>query len=427
MRGAEAEAKLRVVYRKRAKASKAPAPPGYRYLRAAVPPAGPLPVSILSPHSALPDSSPAALTALVRHAVATAVEQYRALLAQLPESKQYPRTWRKGRLTLVRPADWTSGFFPGALWLLSELTGDAAWCEPAARFTAGLESLKDNRRTHDVGFMLYCSFGQGLRLTNLPAYRDVLLAGARSLASRFNPAVGCIKSWDTRTEWPYPVIIDNMMNLELLLWAARSGGEARFREIAVSHADVTLRNHFRPDGSSYHVIDYDPVTGVPRRRQTHQGAADESAWSRGQAWALYGYTFMFRDTGKPEYLEQAHRVARFILQHPRLPADKVPYWDFDAPNLREAPRDASAAAIICSALLELVQLVEPHHRAVYRVFAEDVLRSLCSPAYLAEPGTNGGFILKHSTGSFPRNSEIDVPLNYADYYFLEAISRFLRS
>jgi rhamnogalacturonyl hydrolase YesR len=353
-----------------------------------------------------------------------AAAQYQRLLAQLPSPAAYPRTWTPEKLTVVRAADWTSGFFPGSLWLLSELTGDPTWRDPAAAYTAGLEGMKANRRTHDVGFMLFCSFGQGYRLTQNPHYRDVLLAGAESLLTRFNPAVGCIKSWDTRAEWPYPVIIDNMMNLELLLWATQESGDPKYREIAVSHADVTLRHHFRPDASSYHVVDYDPATGAVRKRQTHQGAADESAWARGQGWALYGFTFMFRETGQPAYLEHAQRVAAFIMNHPRLPADKVPYWDFDAPRIPKAPRDASAAAIISSALLELSRLAGEPEAQAYRAFAIDQLRHLASPEYLAPVGENGGFLLKHSTGSHPRSSEIDVPLNYADYYFLEALLRY---
>jgi hypothetical protein len=371
-------------------------------------------------------SSNAPLQQLLQDSVRFAADQYRFLLSQLSGPRTYPRTWTPDKLTLVRAADWTSGFFPGSLWLLSELTGDECWREPAALYTAGLEGMKANRRTHDVGFMLFCSFGQGYRVTQDPRYREVLLAGAESLVSRFNPKVGCIKSWDTRIEWPYPVIIDNMMNLELLLWAARASGSATHRDIAVSHANATLRNHFRPDASSVHVVDYDPDTGAVRARQTHQGAADSSAWSRGQAWGLYGYTFMFRETRLPAYLEQARRIAAFLIDHPHMPEDKVPYWDFDAPRIPNEPRDASAAAIISSALFELGSFVDDAERKRFHDFAIAQLRSLSSPAYRANVGENGGFLLKHSTGSFPRASEIDVPLNYADYYYLEALSRCLK-
>lgn len=378
---------------------------------------------ITTPSPSQPPGLLPSLPGFAGETIAVAGAQYRHLLAELAGASGYPRTWHRGKLTLVRAADWTSGFFPGSLWLLAQLTGEAQWREPARAFTAGIEGMKANRRTHDVGFMLHCSFGQGYRMTGNPHYREVLLAGAESLITRFNPVVGCIKSWDTRAEWPYPVIIDNMMNLELLLWAARESGNAVYHEIAVRHADTTLRNHFRPDGSSYHVVDYDPATGAVRKKQTHQGAADESAWSRGQAWALYGYTFMFRETRIPAYLAQAEKVAQFIVHHPRLPEDKVPYWDFDAPRSPRPPRDASAAAIISSALLELSSFPECQARTALREFALAQLRSLASPDYLSLPGENGGFLLKHSTGCFPRGTEIDVPLNYADYYLLEALSR----
>jgi hypothetical protein len=271
--------------------------------------------------------------------------------------------------------------------------------------------------------MLFCSYGNALRLTPDPAYRAVLIQGARSLGSRYNPKVGLIRSWDFG-EWKYPVIIDNMMNLELLTWAGRETGEAHFKEIAVRHADKTAANHFRPDASSYHVVDYDPATGEVRGRQTHQGFSDSSAWARGQAWAIYGYTMMFRETGHQHHLEQAKRIARFIMTHPRLPEDKIPYWDFDAPDIPNAPRDASAAAVMASALIELSGMVDAGFGRQCLDLARQQLLSLSSPAYLAKKGENGGFILKHSTGHLPANSEVDVPLNYADYYFLEALLRY---
>lgn len=376
--------------------------------------------------SVLPLATGTPFPALVHDNLAFAAAQYTRMLAQLTTPGTYPRSWHHQKLVLARAADWTSGFFPGSLWYLFEATGEPRWREAAERYTAGLEAMKHNRRTHDIGFMLHCSFGNGFRLTGSPHYRTVLLAGAESLVSRFNPAVGCIKSWDTRAEWPFPVIIDNMMNLELLLWASRETQDPRYREIAIHHADTTLRHHFRPDASSYHVVDYDPATGVVRKRQTHQGAADESAWARGQAWALYGFTFMFREVGDRRYLAQAERVAGFIMNHPRLPPDKVPYWDFDAPKIPKAPRDASAAAIISSALFELTRFAAPDAAARYQAFAAEQLASLASPAYRAPLGANGCFLLEHSTGSFPRGSEIDAPLNYADYYFLEALLRFAR-
>jgi hypothetical protein len=365
------------------------------------------------------------LADVIRDAFATSAKQYDWMLAHQPIQQTMPRTWENGKLVTAITKDWTVGFFPGSLWYLFEGTGEARWRTDAARYTAMLEAEEFNTHTHDVGFILNCSYGNGYRLTGDAAYRSVLLTGASSLSTRFNPVVGCIKSWDRDPKvYTYPVIIDNMMNLELLLWAAKNGGPAQARAIALAHADTTLKNHYRPDGSSYHVVDYDTATGRVLRRITHQGAADESAWSRGQAWGLYAYTVMYRETRDVRYLAQAEKIAGFIMHHPRLPADKIPYWDFDAPNQPNAPRDASAGAIMCSALFELASLTtDPASAARYAALAETQLRSLASPAYLAEPGTNGGFLLKHSTGNKPKGSEVDVPINYADYYFLEALNR----
>ncbi len=367
-----------------------------------------------------------ALKAVIDSALATSAQQYGWMLAHLPAdaAKPLPRTFEHGKLVTIPTRDWTSGFFPGSLWYLFEATGDAKWRASAEKFTAYLEPEQHNTKTHDVGFMLYCSYGNGLRLTGNEAYKAVLLNGAQSLSTRFNPTVGCIKSWDHGVgKFTFPVIIDNMMNLELMFWAARNGPAERYRDIALRHADTTLAHHFRADNSSFHVVDYDPATGKVLQHITHQGTSDDSAWARGQAWGLYGYTVMYRETKDPRYLAQAQKIAAFVMHHPRLPADKVPYWDFDDVKIPNAPRDSSAAAIICSALLELRGYVDAATAASYTAFAEAQLRSLASPAYLAEPGTNGGFLLKHATGNHPKNSEIDVPINYGDYYFLEALVR----
>jgi len=355
----------------------------------------------------------------------TAGAQYATLLDKVQGQPGFPRTYEQGKLTMVGPRDWTSGFFPGSLWYLFEATGDAKWRSAAERYTLLTAPAKFDKSQHDVGFMLGAGYGNGYRLTGNPAYRDALLAGATTLITRFNPKVGAIQSWDVwaNTTWAYPVIIDNMMNLELLMWSARAANEPRYSEVAIAHAHTTLKNHFRPDGSSVHLVDYDPKTGAVRARVTVQGYADASAWARGQAWGLYGYTMMYRETHKPEYLAQARKIAQFYMQHPRLPADKVPYWDFDDPAIPNAPRDTSAAAIASSALLELAGFLDPESARRYRDFAEETLRSLSSSAYLAAPGENGGFLLKHATGHKPAGKEIDVPLNYGDYYFLEALLR----
>ncbi len=365
------------------------------------------------------------IAAVIARDFQAAAAQYRTLLAKVQDRPGFPRTVDGGALVTVGPKDWTAGFFPGSLWYLFEATGDQRWKTAAVRYTAQTAPAKFDKSQHDLGFMLGSGYGNGYRLTNDPAYRDALLAGATTLITRFNPKVGAIQSWDLwpNSTWKFPVIVDNMMNLELLMWAARAANEPRYREIAIAHADTTLRNHFRPDDSSYHLVDYDPQTGAVRARVTVQGFADASSWARGQAWGLYGYTMMYRETRKPEYLAQARRIAAFFMDHPRLPPDAIPYWDFDDSAIPNAPRDASAAAITSSALLELAGFVDAASAARYRAFAERQLRSLSSSDYLAAPGDNGGFLLKHATGHKPAGKEIDVPLNYADYYFLEALLR----
>lgn len=375
---------------------------------------------------------PAAKTAdqkteqLLRENFDVAAQQYAKILKDLAdagEKKLLPRTIKDGKLYSTGARDWVSGFFPGSLWYLYEYTGDTKWRDAARDYCARIESIKDFTGHHDIGFMLYCSYGNGWRLTKDDAYRAVLLRGAESLATRYNPAVGAIKSWE-HGSWAMPVIIDNMMNLELLTWASREGGNQRYREIAIRHAHTTLAHHFREDGSSFHLVDYDPDSGAVRTRQTVQGYANWSAWSRGQAWGLYGYTMMYRETRNPLYLEQAKKIASFLLDHGRLPADKVPYWDYDAPQIPNTARDASAAAIMASACLELSDYVDEKLAKRCIDTARQQLVTLSSPEFRAKAGENCGFILMHSTGHFTRNSEVDVPLNYADYYFLEALLRY---
>jgi hypothetical protein len=272
--------------------------------------------------------------------------------------------------------------------------------------------------------MLYCSFGNGLRLTGEESYNDIMLAGAYSLASRFRPQIGCIQSWNSMRGWQCPVIIDNMMNLEFLMWAFRHSGDSTFYNICVTHSDTTIKNHFRQDYSSYHVVSYDTITGKVEAKQTHQGYADESAWARGQVWGLYGFTTMYRDTKLERYLNQAENIAEFLINHPNMPEDKIPYWDFNAPNIPDALRDASAGAIMASALLELSGYVDSVKSQKYLQVAEKQLRTLASSQYLANQGENGNFILKHGVGHLPGKSEVDVPLTYGDYYFIEALMRY---
>ncbi|TZF83099.1 glucuronyl hydrolase [Pedobacter sp. BS3] len=332
-----------------------------------------------------------------------------------------PRTLENGELKLVASKDWTSGFFPGELWYLYEYNQQTKWLDEAKKFTANIEKEKTNGTTHDMGFKVYCSVGNGYRLTHDAHYRDVLIQSAKTLSTRFNPKTGVIRSWDhNRDKWVNPVIIDNMMNLELLFEATKLTGDSSFYRIAVSHANTTMKNHFRADYSSYHVVDYDPQTGAVLKRGTHQGYSDESAWARGQAWALYGYTMCYRYTKDPAYLSQAEHVANFILNHPNMPADLVPYYDFNAPGIPDEPRDASAAAVIASGLYELSAYSK--QGKFFSGKADKMLYSLTTK-YTAPAGSAKGFILLHSTGSKPGNSEIDVPLSYADYYYLEALLR----
>ncbi|WP_242203532.1 glycoside hydrolase family 88 protein [Aestuariivivens insulae] len=334
----------------------------------------------------------------------------------------YPRSiWPDGEMRMANLGDWTAGFFPGSLWYAYEITQDKFFKEQAERFTSALNPLQFNKNTHDLGFLIFCSYGNGFRLTNNTKYKTVLLNASESLSSRFSETVGCIKSWDFE-RYSFPVIIDNMMNLELLLWASKKFDDEKYAQIAITHANTTLENHFRADNSSFHVIDYDPQTGNIMRKMTAQGYADDSAWSRGQAWGLYGFTMMYRETKNKVYLEQAKKIAAYIINSPNLPTDKIPYWDFNDPFIPHGYRDVSAATIMASALLEL-STFEDSNRTYFN-HAEKILKNLSDDLYLAKPYQNGFFILKHSVGNLPNYSEIDTPINYADYYYLEALIRY---
>ena len=351
----------------------------------------------------------------LKAALEVAVEQDKAQTEVMLELQgEMPKTFENGKLVTANIRWWTSGFFPGSLWLLYEHTGDEELRQYAEHFTSRLESLKDYTGTHDLGFMVFCSYGNGYRLTGNEEYKDVINQASVSLATRFNETVGCIRSWNTgRKEHPeedYIVIIDNMMNLEMLEWSG-------YHDLARKHADTTIANHFRDDYSTYHVVTYNELTGEVTDKRTAQGDADASAWSRGQAWGLYGYTMMYRVTGLERYLEQAVHIADYLI--PRLPEDAIPNWDFDA---EKHMKDSSAGSIMASALIELYGHTGNKE---YLAVAERQLRSLSSPAYLAAVGENGNFILKHGTGHLPAGTEVDVPLTYGDYYFIEAAMRYL--
>ncbi|EIY52280.1 glycoside hydrolase family 88 protein [Bacteroides nordii] len=367
------------------------------------------------------------MDAVIEKGLSVSVEQSKLMAKSIWEQKTLlPRTLDKeGKLITSDSKWWTSGFFPGVLWYLYEATGDTLLKEYACDYTSRVEKEKYNKGNHDVGFMLYCSFGNGYRLTGNEKYKQVLLKGAESLSTRYKDHIGVIRSWDfNRAVWQYPVIIDNMMNLELLEWASKNSDNSRFAAIARSHADVTLKNHFRADYSCWHVVSYDTITGQPEKKHTRQGYSHESSWSRGEAWALYGYVMMYRETQQKHYLAHAKKIANYILTHPRMPEDGIPYWDYDAPDIPDTYRDASAGAIMASAFIELSTMIQGELSRKCLMMAETQLKTLTSPEYLAEPGTNGNFILKHSVGSLMEHSEVDVPLTYADYYYVEALLRY---
>lgn len=336
-----------------------------------------------------------------------------------------PRTVKNDKIEYIPIDDWTSGFFPGTMWYMYELTGDVKWKNLGVKYTESLDSIKYLTWHHDVGFMINSSYGNAYKITKNEGYKNVMVQAAKSLATRFRPTPGVIQSWDEDKGWQgtrgwmCPVIIDNMMNLELLFEATKLSGDSTFYKMAVSHANVTMANHFRKDYSCYHVVDYDKIKGGVRGKCTAQGYSDESAWARGQAWALYGYAICYRETKDQKYLDFANKIYNFIFTNKNMPEDLVPYWDFNAPNIPNAPRDASAAAIMASALYEL----STFGKSEYKETADKIITSLSSPAYRAILGTNGNFVLMHSVGSIPHGHEIDVPLNYADYYFLEALVR----
>ena len=374
-------------------------------------------------------------------AFARAGAQLRYQLKQVDSIRKERKDWslmprsveKDGSLRMVRQPDWCCGFFPGELWMMYRYTHDPFWREEAVSNTWAIERVKRNTGSHDLGFMVYNSFGKAFENTGEQSFRDVVITAAKSLVTRYDKTVGCIRSWSwgTPDRWRFAVIIDNMMNLELLFEASLLTGDKQYYDIAVAHANTTMRNHFRADNSSYHVVDYNPDDGSVIKKITHQGFADESVWSRGQAWGLYGYTMCYRYTHDKAYLRQAGKIAAFIFSQKNLPDDLVPYWDMRDPGIQtgkglahdgRCPRDASAAAITASALYELATYVPEKDAVKYRGYADRILSSL-ENHYQATPRTAQGFLLLHSTGNHPAKDEIDVPINYADYYYLEALLR----
>ncbi|MGX5817358.1 glycoside hydrolase family 88 protein [Chitinophaga lutea] len=381
---------------------------------------------------------------LIRDNFRLAGKQLKQMLGDAArQPNAFPKTMNNGgRLVSTNMYDWTSGFFPGNLWLAYEYTQDTTLRRAAQEWTEKLTPLQYFKEHHDLGFMMYCSFGNAYRLTGNAAYRDILVQSARSLSTRFDPRVGSIKSWNMFKSWhgnktySFPVIIDNMMNLELLFFASKTTGDTSFRHIAVTHAENAMKHQIRPDFSSYHVVCYDTATGAVTGRETAQGWSDNSTWSRGQAWGIYGFTMCYRETKDPRFLRTARGMADFFIGHKNLPADKIPYWDFNifqpgyTPGVKsnanqstDSLRDASAAAITASALLELSEHLGKDG-ARYREAAVQMLHSLSHAPYRAALGANANFLLTQSVGSIPHNAEVDAPLVYADYYFLEALYRY---
>lgn len=349
--------------------------------------------------------------------------RYKMLLDYPVDSMSMPRsmTIKTNDIKKVPSRDWTSGFFAGNLWQLYRLTGNTEYKKQAEKWTPFSKKESVNRNSHDVGFKVYCSYGEALKVENKQEYKDVIIKGAETLCTRFDAKVGTIRSWDFNKEiWDYPVIIDNMMNLELLFEATKLSGNKKYQEIAIQHANTTLKNQFREDNSCYHVIDYNPTTGAVRKKTTLQGYNDDSVWARGQGWAVYGFTMSYRYTKDPAYLKQAEATAQFFINNKNLPEDGIPYWDFKDPGIPNSARDVSAATVMASALYELYDYTQ---NKTYLAFANKVIASLHSDKYILDPKINAPFILDHSTGNWPKHDEIDEPIIYADYYFLEALLR----
>lgn len=370
--------------------------------------------------SAAPAVDPALGT--VRNTLSFAERQLAAEVTRIAPDAYPAETEPSGVWSTTDNDDWRCGFFPGMLWQMYGRTGDPAWRTRAQDWQAPLASKKSDNSTHDIGFIIFDTFGKGAELTGDEDFRNTVLTAARTLSTRYNPTVGAVRSWDDiddRTQ--YRVIVDNMMNLELLFWAAQHGGDPAWADIASSHAARTARDLLRPDGSTFHVVDYDQATGSVVSQGTAQGFADSSTWARGQAWAVYGFTMTFRYTRDPKFLDAARSAADYWVAH--LPPDKVPYWDFALPTTAGEPRDSSAAAIAASGLLELSQFeTDEAKKRVYFDTARDMIVTLSGPGYLAE-GTNNQAIILHGTQNKP-GGNFDTGLVVGDYYLIEALTRY---
>jgi unsaturated chondroitin disaccharide hydrolase len=371
--------------------------------------------------------SPLSIDDLAEVNLKNSIVQFDHLLESALKSDRNPRTVNEnGNLIFCHDGfDWTEGFFPGILWQLYNYSGEKKYENAANYFQNKFIESRFLTSNHDLGFVFNNSFGSGYRITGNSDHKQVMIDAANSLIERYNPVVKSLQSWDVdegwqaKRGWLFPVIIDNMMNLELLFEVSDITGDSKYKEIAIAHANTSLENHFRPDFSTYHVVDFDPENGQVRSKETAQGYAHESSWARGQAWGLYGFITCYRYTKDEKYLRVAENIATFIFSNKNLPSDLIPYWDFNAPKIPNEPRDVSAAAIMASALIEL----DSYSNNSYLETAVKILRNLSSKKYKAELGSNNNFVLKHSVGSIPHNVEIDVPIIYADYYYIEALMR----
>ena len=364
------------------------------------------------------------MNALIDRAFSLAAAQYKLLETNVPDTMM-PKTLNKtsGKVEVSNTKWWCSGFFPASLLYVYEHTKDPAVLSIAKKRLAIQEKEKHYTGNHDLGFMIFNPFGNAYRILGNQEYRNTIDTAALSLVTRYRELIQSIQSWNSNKTFSCPVIIDNMMNLELLLYVSQQGANPQFREIALKHANTTIRNHYRSNYSAFHVLDYDLLKGTFVGKN-HQGYNDGSTWARGQAWGLYGFVMVYRYTQDKKYLDFARNIAAFLLDHPRMPQNLIPYWDFDAPSIPNALRDASAAAILSSAFLELSLYTDRKEKERYIRSAETIIRGLASSEYRAELGQNGGFLIKHGVGHLPANSEVDQPLTYGDYYFLESLHRY---
>lgn len=356
----------------------------------------------------------------IKKGIDTAEHQVLVMAGELQKPGIHARGLKNGEYIEKPTTSWTSGFYPGTLWYVYEFTGNEDVKREAVKHTGYVFPIREYKKTHDLGFMIYCSYGNAMRLSPSDTIPAVLIKTAETLCERYDETIGCIRSWDFG-KWNFPVIIDNMMNLELLFKVAELTGDNKYRDISIRHANTTLSNHFRADKTCWHVISYNN-DGTIESKGTHQGYSDNSSWARGQGWAVYGYTLMFRETADSTYLSHAAAIADMIMGKVTTD-DAIPYWDYDAPVSDNTPRDASAAAVSACAFLQLSTYLEDGQK--YFDYAEKILKSLSSEKYLSAKGANKGFILLHSTGNLPGNEEVDSPLIYADYYYLEGLKIYM--